>query len=162
MGWDTVELEESPFGKAPEVLDTVNVAVPAARILLTVVMNPIVPVAVEHKTVVGHPAIGVNRTAPSDESLDNRPNFTGAGVLDDLGVHPTPALQDSENRDLGRTPPPSSLAPATKVRLIQFNRTPEATVHRFLVGSDPFPEQAVVAVDGGAADHGDTGCLGRG
>ena len=155
IGADAVKLGEPAFGEGPEGFDAVDVLPRSARELRLIMVDPIVPVAVEHEAVVGHPTVGVDRTAPTHEFPDKRRDFPGTGIADDLGGDPAVAFQDAEDRHLGCTSAAPPLALAAEVALVELDRSPEGLIRGFLVGSDPFPEQAVVAIDRVAIDAGE-------
>ena len=153
-GTNPIEPQQPPFGKTPEALDPVDVTSSPIRVTSLVMVDAMVLIAVEHQAVISAPLVRIDPAARSDELANDRSNLSGRGVLDDLGVDPTVAPQQTKDRDLGCTAPALAPVLASKVALIQFDLSGKSLLLRllFLVSRDLLPKESVVAVDGVAVD----------
>lgn len=162
FGSDAIESQQSPLGKAPEVLNAVDVTTSPIGIDLPVMINPVMLVAIKDQPIIGLPLICVDDTAPPDEFHDNRPYFCPSRVPDNLGVNPSITLEDAEYRNLSRTPSPPAPVSTAKVAFIQFNLALKSLTDGFLIRSDFFSEKAVISVGCVAIYVGYSGCLSGG
>lgn len=109
------------FGECPETLDAVDM-IPLFHELTLTVVNPVMPVTVGEKTVVGAKRIGINRAAFGDFLLDDQTENRAGDIRYGTGVHPAIALEKPENSDFsGCAPASAALVATAKVGLVNFD-----------------------------------------
>lgn len=127
MFGDTVELEQTAFGEAPEAFDAVDVVWSPSELVVRVA-DPEVPIEAEiDEAVVASPPVGVKDGFRSDSSANDSLESGFGGVRHDLGIDLIAAFEQTEDDRLA-TGSAASLATRTtrtKVRFVGLNLTLE-------------------------------------
>ena len=162
LGTNPVIFLQATLGKAPEVLNAIDVSAPPIRKLAVPMANSIMPIAIDNEPVIAPPPVGVNRTAGADPLPNNRPQLGLRGIVDHLGPDSPASFEQPDDGDFRRAPPPAALPFPAKVTFIDFHFPGQARGHRFLMGGDLDPEEPVEPVDRIAIESGQPGRLGSG
>jgi len=115
-------LGHAEFGEAPERFDAVDVVLATGE-LVFVVMDAVMPVAVEHQAVVGSPAIRVDGAAGQHLTFDDGLQCLPRAVRHDLHVDVPASFEQADDRDLatGSTSSPASHPPSSEVAFVDLN-----------------------------------------
>lgn len=110
------------FGERPKTLDAVDV-VPLSREFTPSVINPVMPVAIREKAVIGSERIGVDRASLGNLLFDNKAEHGPRDIGNRARVNLTVPLKKSENSDFsgGTSTTAVAFAAAAEVGLVNFD-----------------------------------------
>jgi len=154
---DPIELGEPPLRERPERFDAVNVGTVAFGKFVPVVPEADMPV-VSHvdQSMISAPGIRVDGAFEGNLPGDDFMQGFSLAVRDNLGVDPTIALVDAEDRlPVSAAPAAGGDAPGmagAEVALVNFNPPLELPELSRLMGVDRSAKKLVVAIDSIAVD----------
>lgn len=118
---DSIIAPQLCFGERPETLNAVDV-ISLSRELPPAMVNPVMPVTVGEKTVVGTERVGIDRASFGDFLLDNEAEHSPRDIGNRACVDPAVSLEKPENSDFsGRTPAAVAFAASTEIGLVNFD-----------------------------------------
>jgi hypothetical protein len=94
---DAIELLESPFSKAPEALNAVDVLRATGKHISSVLDSEVLRVADIYKAVVSAPAVGVDDGLRCDATADNSLSSGLLAVRHDLRIDLAVTLEEAED-----------------------------------------------------------------
>ena len=120
-----IKLCESALGKAPERLDSINVAGRVGKFILAMLDAVMLVVADVYQAVIAAPAVAVNHAFGIHFASYNALKRLFTGIRDNFSVHVPLALEYAKDNRFARCSP-ATLAgnpSGTEVRFINFDRT---------------------------------------
>jgi hypothetical protein len=121
---DAVVLAQHPFFLTPDVLNFIHVVLVVTKLLR--MADPMVVEATHIQRVVDTITVCVHDTLGNDFSLDYRHQRPVPGVVHDLGIDPSLAIENTEDHNLASSATPSlAFVDAAEVAFVQLHRTCE-------------------------------------